>query len=100
MLCLVANTIKVSRGKPSSALSAGIFTTSLEHATHFRGNAAAGMVNHSTAGADAHFPFCERKGSSCGPCEKHSPDLDLVRFYIYFIGLCGHHPIVPVAHCP
>ncbi len=53
-------------------LSAGIVTTSLKHATHFRRNAEAGMVmvNLPTAGVDFHVPFGGRKGSSFGPREQ------------------------------
>jgi alpha-ketoglutaric semialdehyde dehydrogenase len=53
-------------------LSAGICTTSLKHATHFRRNAEAGMVmvNLPTAGVDPHVPFGGRKGSSYGPREQ------------------------------
>lgn len=53
-------------------LSAGIVTTSLKHATHFKRNAEAGMVmvNLPTAGVDYHVPFGGRKGSSYGPREQ------------------------------
>ncbi len=53
-------------------LSAGICTTSLKYARHFRNNAAAGMVmvNLPTAGVDYHVPFGGRKGSSYGPREQ------------------------------
>jgi aldehyde dehydrogenase (NAD+) len=53
-------------------LSAGICTTSLKHATHFRRNSEAGMVmvNLPTAGVDYHVPFGGRKGSSFGPREQ------------------------------
>lgn len=53
-------------------LSAGICTTSLKHAHHFRRHAAAGlvMVNLPTAGVDFHVPFGGRKGSSHGPREQ------------------------------
>lgn len=53
-------------------LSAGIATTSLKHATHFRRHAQAGMVmvNLPTAGVDYHVPFGGRKGSSYGPREQ------------------------------
>ncbi len=53
-------------------LSAGIVTTSLRHATHFKRNAQAGllMVNVPTAGVDYHVPFGGRKGSSYGPREQ------------------------------
>jgi alpha-ketoglutaric semialdehyde dehydrogenase len=53
-------------------LTAGICTTSLKHASHFRRNAEAGMVmiNLPTAGVDYHVPFGGRKGSSYGPKEQ------------------------------
>jgi len=53
-------------------LSAGICTTSLKHASHFKRNAEAGMVmvNVPTAGVDYHVPFGGRKGSSYGPREQ------------------------------
>jgi aldehyde dehydrogenase (NAD+) len=53
-------------------LTAGICTTSLKHATHFKRSAAAGMVmvNLPTAGVDYHVPFGGRKGSSYGPREQ------------------------------
>lgn len=59
-------------------LSAGIVTTSLKYATHFKRNAEAGMVmvNVPTAGVDFHVPFGGRKGSSYGPKEqgKHAAE--------------------------
>ena len=53
-------------------LSAGLCTTSLKHATHFKLHAQAGMVmvNLPTAGVDYHVPFGGRKGSSYGPREQ------------------------------
>ena len=53
-------------------LCAGICTTSLKHATHFKRNAEAGMVmvNLPTTGIDYHAPFGGRKGSSLGPREQ------------------------------
>jgi acyl-CoA reductase-like NAD-dependent aldehyde dehydrogenase len=53
-------------------LSAGICTTSLKYATHFKRNAEAGMVmvNLPTAGVDYHLPFGGRKASSYGPREQ------------------------------
>jgi aldehyde dehydrogenase (NAD+) len=53
-------------------LSAGICTTSLKYATHFKRNSEAGMVmvNLPTAGVDYHVPFGGRKGSSYGPREQ------------------------------
>jgi acyl-CoA reductase-like NAD-dependent aldehyde dehydrogenase len=53
-------------------LSAGIVTTSLKQAAHFRRNSQAGMVmvNLPTAGVDYHVPFGGRKGSSYGPREQ------------------------------
>jgi acyl-CoA reductase-like NAD-dependent aldehyde dehydrogenase len=55
-------------------LAAGIATTSLKHATHFKRHAQAGMVmvNLPTAGVDYHVPFGGRKGSSYGPREQGS----------------------------
>lgn len=53
-------------------LSAGIATSSLQHATHFKRHAQAGMVmvNLPTAGVDYHVPFGGRKASSFGPREQ------------------------------
>ncbi|TWO68754.1 aldehyde dehydrogenase family protein [Caenimonas sedimenti] len=53
-------------------LCAGICTTSLKQATHFKRHAQAGMVmvNLPTAGVDFHVPFGGRKGSSYGPREQ------------------------------
>ncbi|WP_313334720.1 aldehyde dehydrogenase family protein [Comamonas sp.] len=53
-------------------LSAGIATTSLKYASHFKRHAQAGMVmvNLPTAGVDYHVPFGGRKGSSYGPREQ------------------------------
>ena len=53
-------------------LTAGICTTSLKHATHFKRQAQAGMVmvNVPTAGVDYHVAFGGRKGSSYGPREQ------------------------------
>ena len=53
-------------------LAAGICTTSLKYATHFKRNSEAGMVmvNLPTAGVDYHVPFGGRKGSSFGPREQ------------------------------
>ena len=53
-------------------LCAGICTTSLKHASHFKRNAEAGMVmvNLPTAGVDYHVPFGGRKGSSLGSREQ------------------------------
>jgi acyl-CoA reductase-like NAD-dependent aldehyde dehydrogenase len=53
-------------------LCAGICTTSLARATHFKRHAEAGMVmvNLPTAGVDYHVPFGGRKGSSHGPREQ------------------------------
>jgi alpha-ketoglutaric semialdehyde dehydrogenase len=63
--------LKVANDTPFG-LSAGICTTSLRHATHFKRNAEAGMVmvNLPTAGVDFHVPFGGRKGSSYGPREQ------------------------------
>lgn len=53
-------------------LSAGICTTSLKHATHFKRHMQAGMVmvNVPTAGVDYHVPFGGRKASNHGPREQ------------------------------
>ncbi len=53
-------------------LSAGVVTTSLKHASHFKRASQAGMVmvNLPTAGVDFHVPFGGRKGSSYGPREQ------------------------------
>jgi aldehyde dehydrogenase (NAD+) len=53
-------------------LCAGICTTSLKRASHFKRNSEAGMVmvNLPTAGVDPHAPFGGRKGSSLGPREQ------------------------------
>ena len=55
-------------------LSAGICTTSLSTAAHFKRHARAGMVmvNAPTAGVDYHVPFGGSKGSSYGPREQGS----------------------------
>jgi aldehyde dehydrogenase (NAD+) len=55
-----------------TGLSAGIVTTSLKHASHFKRQAQYGMVmvNLPTAGVDYHVPFGGRKGSSYGPREQ------------------------------
>jgi alpha-ketoglutaric semialdehyde dehydrogenase len=53
-------------------LSAGVCTTSLAEAAHFRRNSRAGMVmvNLPTAGVDFHVPFGGRGESSFGPREQ------------------------------
>jgi len=53
-------------------LSAGVCTTSLKRATHFKRHSQAGMVmvNVATAGVDYHVPFGGRKASSYGPREQ------------------------------
>jgi len=53
-------------------LAAGLCTTSLKHASHFRRHIEAGMamINLPTAGVDYHVPFGGRKGSSYGPREQ------------------------------
>ncbi|MBZ9811852.1 MULTISPECIES: aldehyde dehydrogenase family protein [unclassified Mesorhizobium] len=53
-------------------LTAGICTTSLKHASHYKRNVESGMVmvNLPTAGVDYHAPFGGRKGSSYGPREQ------------------------------
>jgi acyl-CoA reductase-like NAD-dependent aldehyde dehydrogenase len=76
----VANVVRVKSYEEALAvandtefgLSAGICTTSLKYASHFKHNAQAGMVmvNLPTAGVDYHVPFGGRKGSSHGPREQ------------------------------
>ena len=76
----VASVIKVKNYEEALAtandtefgLSAGIATTSLKYATHFKRHSQAGMVmvNLPTAGVDYHVPFGGRKGSSYGPREQ------------------------------
>ena len=76
----VANVIRVADYEAALALandtefglSAGIATTSLKYANHFKRHAQAGMVmvNLPTAGVDYHVPFGGRKGSSYGPREQ------------------------------
>lgn len=53
-------------------LSAGICTSSLKHASHFKREMEAGMVmvNTATAGVDFHVPFGGRKASSYGSREQ------------------------------
>ncbi len=55
-------------------LCAGLCTTSLKHASHFRQNSKAGMVmvNLPTAGVDYHVPFGGTKSSSLGSREQGS----------------------------
>ncbi|PAU54419.1 aldehyde dehydrogenase family protein [Pseudomonas indica] len=76
----VANIVRVANYEEALAmandtefgLSAGIATTSLKYAQHFKRHAQAGMVmvNLPTAGVDYHVPFGGRKGSSYGPREQ------------------------------
>ena len=76
----VASVIRVKDYKAASSvadntpfgLAAGIATTSVRHATHFKGHSQSGMVmvNLPTAGVDYHVPFAGRKGSSYGPREQ------------------------------
>ncbi|RDU95863.1 aldehyde dehydrogenase family protein [Trinickia dinghuensis] len=78
----VASVIKVADYEEALAiandsrfgLSAGICTTSLKFASHFKRHAQVGMVmiNAATAGVDYHVPFGGRKGSSYGPREQGS----------------------------
>jgi aldehyde dehydrogenase (NAD+) len=53
-------------------LSAGVVTTSLRQAAHFKRHLRAGMVmvNAPTAGVDPHVPFGGRGASSWGPREQ------------------------------
>ena len=66
-----AEALEIANDTPFG-LSAGICTTSLKHAAHYRKTAEAGMVmvNLPTAGVDYHVPFGGRKGSSYGPREQ------------------------------
>ncbi|HXX64892.1 MAG TPA: aldehyde dehydrogenase family protein [Bacteroidota bacterium] len=59
-------------------LCAGICTSSLKHASHFRIHAQAGMVmvNLPTAGVDYHVPFGGKKGSSYGTREQGAYAID------------------------
>jgi len=59
-------------------LSAGIVTTDLAEAAHFRRNSKAGMVmvNLPTAGVDFHVPFGGRGESSHGPREQGTAAVD------------------------
>jgi acyl-CoA reductase-like NAD-dependent aldehyde dehydrogenase len=76
----VASVIKVRNYEEALAvanetpygLSAGIVTTSLKHASHFKRHSQSGlvMVNLPTAGLDYHVPFGGRKKSSYGPREQ------------------------------
>jgi aldehyde dehydrogenase (NAD+) len=65
--------LDIANGSPFG-LSAGICTTSLRHAAHFKRHAQAGMVmvNVPTAGVDYHVPFGGSKGSSYGSREQGS----------------------------
>ncbi len=53
-------------------LTAGIMTSSLRHANHFKRHSESGcvMINLPTAGTDYHVPFGGRKASSFGPREQ------------------------------
>ena len=76
----VASVIKVKNYEEALAvanetpygLSAGIVTTSLKHASHFKRHSQSGlvMINLPTAGLDYHVPFGGRKKSSYGPREQ------------------------------
>ncbi len=76
----VANIIRVKDYEAALAeanntpfgLSAGIATTSLKYASHFKRHSQVGMVmvNLPTAGVDYHVPFGGRKGSSYGSREQ------------------------------
>lgn len=59
-------------------LAAGICTTSLKHAAHFKRFAEAGVVkvNQATSGLDFHLPFGGRKASSHGPREQGQMAVD------------------------
>ena len=66
-----ADALSIANGSDAN-LSAGIVTTDLAEAAHFRRNSKAGMVmvNLPTAGVDFHVPFGGRGGSSYGPREQ------------------------------
>ncbi|MEB0120902.1 aldehyde dehydrogenase family protein [Pseudomonas sp. CCI1.2] len=76
----VANIVRVADYEAALAmandtefgLSAGIATSSLKYANHFKRHSQAGMVmvNLPTAGVDYHVPFGGRKGSSYGSREQ------------------------------
>ncbi|MHA6880043.1 aldehyde dehydrogenase family protein [Ralstonia pseudosolanacearum] len=78
----VASVIKVADYEEALAvandtrfgLTAGLCTTSLKYASHFKRHAQVGMVmiNTPTAGVDYHVPFGGRKGSSYGAREQGS----------------------------
>ncbi|WP_459749538.1 aldehyde dehydrogenase family protein, partial [Pseudomonas sp. 3A(2025)] len=59
-------------------LSAGLCTSSLKHATHFKRHVQSGMVmvNTATAGVDYHVPFGGTKASSHGPREQGRHAID------------------------
>ena len=63
--------LTIANDAPSS-LSAGIATTSLKYATHFKRHSQVGMVivNLPKAGVDYHVPFGGRKGLSYGSREQ------------------------------
>ena len=65
--------LAIANGNPFG-LSAGICTTSLKHATHFKRHVQSGMVmvNVPTAGVDYHVPFGGTKSSSYGSREQGS----------------------------
>ncbi len=65
--------LELANGNPLG-LSAGICTSSLKHATHFKRHVQSGMVmvNVPTAGVDYHVPFGGSKGSSYGAREQGS----------------------------
>lgn len=74
--CVIAvddyeHALKVANDTPFG-LSAGICTTSLKHATHYKRHVESGMVmvNTPTAGVDYHVPFGGTKASSHGPREQ------------------------------
>ena len=80
-------------------LSAGICTTSLKHASHFKRNSEAGMVmvNLPTAGVDYHVPFGGRKGSSYGPREQGRYAEDFYTTVKTSYTFDGNGPYVPKA---
>ena len=78
-------------------LSAGICTTSLKYATHFKRNAQAGMVmvNLPTAGVDFHVPFggsqgLELRPARAGPLRRRVLHHDQDRLHRRLIRRGGH----------
>src|SRR3546814_9758798 len=102
---LVVSTVRVKDYEAALALanqgnfglSAGIVTTSLKHARHFRRNVRAGMVmvNLPTAGVDYHVPFGGTRGSSYGPREQ---GFAAVEYYTQMKKIGRAHVCTPVTN--